>query len=555
MKKLSLMITLALIAQAPASAASAFKTYLPEPVKQFDPIYMSSPAEKQISHLLHQGLVKYSENLLPPRYGSFSQVVPALAKSWQEGTDHKSYIFKLNPEARFHNGRSITAADVKYSLERACNPRLNSEGLWAINRLNIQGLQNYQIAQLNGVKDPHLPGIEVLDDSMVKITLEDPVPYALDLLTLPYFSILPREAVDRRWKPYNEAPVGAGPYVFKSLNDKNQLELATFPQYYEAGVGKVGLSFSVIPSTDATFDAFRANHLDHTSVPTPFFKKVIEDPIWNPLGDTWILKAQKVVNTNQTRVIKMPQWTTHYLNMDHRFLPFDNVKVRQAFNYAVDKREITRSILSTYARPVSGVYPPDFPGSDGGDFIYQQNQDKARKLLYEAGWRDKNHDGFVTPWQNPNLNLTLYYQSNENSYKICRQVQSDLAKVGVKINIAPQSNTASPIFYHTSTAPLLTDASQLFFKHFYSHSPANRSHYYNPMVDQQLATAEQIYDQPERHRLYQKAERHIIEDAPWLWLYHPVDYMMVQPSVMDYRFHPLLQWPYQLFQVASKPNS
>lgn len=544
-------------------AETLFRTYLDKAVSNFDPLYMSTPESQEISSLIHQGLVAYSPTIRPPRAGAYNQVVPALAESWEVAPDKKSYIFKLRPEARFHNGRQITAADVKYSFERACNPNLNSPGAWAINRLNIRGLRRYQAARRAGVREPHLLGVEVIDHHIVQVHLENAIPMALDLLTLPYFSIVPAEDVERWWKDFRKSPVGAGPYQLQEVDADQTISLQRFAGFYDTQTAQIsGLRFQIMPETNDRFQAFVKKQVDHAPVPGEYFERVLEDPVWNPLGQEKVVKASSQSNIQQSKVLKIPRWSTHYLNMDNQSFPFNEPKVRKAFNFAVDKQAITDHILQSYARPVTGVFPPEFPGGRLKEPLFRQDTDKAKNLLFEAGWRDKDGDGFVEPWQNPHLELTLYYQNNDQSYAICRKVQENLAAAGVKIKLVSQATLGTgayrtpPIFYHTIWSPDLVDPSQLFYPTFHSSQAGwpgtNTARYSNPRVDQLVGMAEDLYYEPKRYELYAEAERLILEDAPWLFLYHPVDYWLVQPQVNHYLVHPMLPFPYQVYSLNTQ---
>lgn len=544
----------------PAAFAESFRSYLETPVSNLDPIYLESKASRQIGELIHRGLVAYSPTVMPPRNGAFHQVVPALAGSWEISPDRKSYIFTLDSNARFQNGRPVTAEDVKYSFERLANPNLGSPGYWAVEKLNIQGLHRYQAACRAGIKEPHLLGVEVMDHDIVQLHLEKAIPYALELLALPYFSIVPPEDVERWWKDYRTHPIGAGPYQLSELKPGAPIELTRFNQYYGTADGlprTESLHFDILPATKDQFQAFTRRELDHSPLPRSYFHAVLADPVWNPLGETRVLQAEAVNNLEESHVIKTPSWSTDYISMDNNQAPFNDPKVRQAFNYAVDKRVIIEHLLDTYGHPVTGVFPPNFPGALRHDPIYAHNPELARKLLFETGWRDKDGDGKVEPWQNPHQDLVLYYRDSDTSLNICRQIQSDLAAVGVKIRLAPLKSfleahpRQTPAFFHATWAPEMLDPSEIFYRPFHSSQTyTNLAHYDNPRVDELLAHAEDLTYEPRRYDLYRDAERLIVDDAPWLFLYHPVSYQMVQPRVHQYTVHPALPFAYELFDVG-----
>lgn len=559
-KFLAFGILAASLSAAGAASADSFRSYLDAPVSNLDPIYLDSDASRQVGELIHRGLVAYSPTILPPRNGAFHQVVPALAGSWEIAPDRKSYIFTLEPNARFHNGRPVTAEDVKYSFERLANPNLASPGYWAVEKLNILGLRRYQAACRAGIKEAHLLGVEVIDHDIVQIRLENAIPYALELLALPYFSIVPAEDVERWWKAYRTHPVGAGPYRLSELQPGAALDLNRFDQYYDRDKGlprTETIHFSVMPAAKDQFAAFMRHEVDHAPLPTKYFHAVLADPVWNPLGETRVLQASSVANLEQSHVVKTPSWSSEYISMDNSRPPFNDPKVRQAFNYAVDKRVIVEHLLDSYGLVATGVFPPGFPGAQNQTPIYAHNPDQARKLLFEAGWRDKNADGKIEPWQNPSQALVLYYRDTDTSLEICRQIQANLAEIGVAVQLAPLKGFLAahpgqkPAFYHARWTPEMIDPSEIFYRPFYSgQMQSNSAHYANARVDELLGHAEDLTYEPKRYDLYREAERLIVDDAPWLFLYHPVSYQLVQPRVVQYTMHPALPFAYELFDVG-----
>ncbi|PKL78442.1 MAG: hypothetical protein CVV27_03300 [Candidatus Melainabacteria bacterium HGW-Melainabacteria-1] len=546
------------LATVPPALAESFRSFLTAPVNSLDPLYLESDASRQLGQLVHRGLVAYSPTIMPPRNGAYHQVVPALASSWEIAPDRKSYIFTLNPEARFHNGRAVTAADVKYSFERAANPNLGATDYWAIERLNIKGLRRYQAATRAGIKEPHLLGVEVIDHHIVQLHLEQAIPYALEMLALPIYSIVPAEDVERWWKDYRVHPVGAGPYQLAELKPGQPISLQRFDKYYDTRLPRTeSLTFQLLNDPKDQFLAFTRRELDHAPLPATYLRSVLADPVWNPLGETRMLQASSVANLDETRVLKTPSWSTHFISMNNQVFPFSDPKVRQAFNYAVDKRYIIQHQLQTYAHPVTGIFPPDFPGATRRDPVYAHDPERARKLLFEAGWRDKDADGNIEPWQNPHLNLTLYYRDPEDSYLICRKIQADLAAIGVKVKLEPLKHHydrhpgQAPNFFHTAVSPEILDPSQIFHPTFYSGAlRTNISRYANPRVDELVANAEDLNYEPKRYELYREAERLILDDAPWLFLYHPVSYQLVQPRVKQYTVHPALPFAYEFFDLG-----
>ncbi len=545
-----------------ALPADTLKTFVSEPVQSLDPLYVQGKAAKAVSRLVHRGLVSYSPTILPPRNGAYHQVIPAVASSWQVGSDGKSYIFKLNPEARFQNGRQVTAEDVKYSIERAANPNLNAVDTWAMERLGIIGLKRYQAARRAGIQEPHLLGVEVIDHDIVQIQLDQPIPYALELLALPIFSIVPRENVQKWWEDFGKQPVGAGPYAVSQMNDKTIVLQRSGDFYALPEVANEAIQVKVIPTVKDQFLAFTRKEIDHAPVPESYLPKVLNDPQWNAVGPVVAKNANSLNNLSLTRTVKLPRWHSEFISMNNQAFPFNDEKVRQAFNYAVDKQAIIDQTLKSYARPMTGIFPPGFPGATRTEALYEQDLKKARLLLFEAGWRDKDYDGDIEPWQNPRLNLVLYYHNERpQSFEMCQKIQQDLKKIGVTIQIQPLRRFQAmnpgrlPDFFHGAWEPDILDPSELFFPTFYSQSRYNLSRYAQADVEKLIVQAEDITYEPRRYELYQEAERLLIEDAPWIFLYHPVDYQLVSPRVGQFAAHPQLPLAYEHMPVRTQTAS
>lgn len=539
--------------------ADTVKTFVSQPVQSLDPLYVQGKAEKAVSRLVHRGLVSYSPTILPPRNGAYHQVIPAIASSWQIGSDGKSYIFRLNPEAHFQNGRQITAEDVKYSIERAANPNLNAVDTWAMERLGIIGLKRYQAARRGGLQEPHLLGVEVIDHDIVQIQLDQPIPYALELLAMPLFSVVPRENVQKWWEDFGKKPVGAGPYAVTQLSDK-EIQLQRVGTFYNtAEVENAAIQIKVIPSVKEQFLAFTRKEIDHAPIPENYLSKVLNDPLWNAVGATTAKNAMSLNNLSLTRTVKLPHWRSEFISMNNQAFPFNEEKVRQAFNYAVDKKSIIQDSLQSYARPMTGIFPPGFPGATRHKALYEQDLDRARLLLFEAGWRDKDYDGDIEPWQNPRLNLVLHYQNDRpESFEMCKKIQQDLKKIGVTIQLQSLRTFQNshpgklPDFFHTAWAPDILDPSEWFYPTFFGGSQYNLSHYSQPDVARLITMAEDITYEPKRYALYQEAERLLIEDAPWLFLYHPVEYQLVHARVGQFAAHPQLPLAYEHMPISTQ---
>lgn len=532
-----------------------FQSFIDSPIPALDPIYMSSPATRQVGRMIYQGLVTYRPAGVAPADRP-AEIVPGVAESWEISPDMKSYIFRLRKGLRFHSGRPVRAADIQYSFERLANPTLQSPGLSAIAALGLRGLASYQQAVIRKDITPHLSGVQVLDHDLIQIHLDRPLPYALHLMAQPYFSIVPQEDVQRWWKDFGQHPIGTGPYQLQGWRPDGTVELQR-SKYTQTPVIPT-LRFSILPQPQERFTAFTEKRLDHTPIPIRMFDKVANDPVWNPPGSQAMRDAGLVNDLQQTHLVKMPSWDHLHISLNNQWGPFRTLKVRQALNYAINKKRLIEQVLHFYAQPVTGIFPPYFPGRVRTQEPYPHNLNKARKLLFEAGWKDANGDGWIEPYPAQEIALTLWHDRSELSFLLCQAVQTDLKAVGLNTRLLPLqqwSGEGLPPMYQTTLVPEFPDPTQLFFKAFYSgHAgKTNTSFYHNKKVDELLLTAEASMDDGYRLHLYQEAERLILDEAPWIFLINPIHYYLVQPRIGAYWMHPLHQFPYHAFQFAHHP--
>jgi ABC-type transport system substrate-binding protein len=234
--------------------------------------------------------------------------------------------------------------------------------------------------------------------------------------------------------------------------------------------------------------------------------------------------------------IKTITVTTDYLGMNCQMPPFTDVRVRQAFNYAIDKRKLL-ALLNGRGVVARGVLPPGLPGYTPDVAGYPYDPEKARRLLEEAGVRK---DFAPVLWMRADQTMLLLGQS----------VQQDLALVGIDVALKP---VAWGPLLEAIREPRNVDLFMLAWEADFPDpenflevllskqqwGSNNDTFFYNPEFDRLLNQAAPIADFARRFELYRKAERIIIAQAPWVFLYHPVSYVIRQPWVHDYVLNPM----------------
>jgi oligopeptide transport system substrate-binding protein len=250
------------------------------------------------------------------------------------------------------------------------------------------------------------------------------------------------------------------------------------------------------------------------------------------------------------RLIQGTTLWTSYMGLNCQIPPLDDRRVRQALNYAVDKQDVV-AILNGRGIPAKGLVPPGMPGYANDVTGYPYDPERARTLLAEAG----QGAGFTTE---------LWTQSSDLDVKIGQKVQRDLAAVGVTMDMkqvtwstfleAIRQPRRVPI-YDLGWSADFPDPSNFLDVLFHSSrwDANNHSFYANPEFDRLLDEARPIADRERRMALYRQAEHILVDDAPIIFLYHPISYVMVQPRVQGYTIHPLL--PTRFTDVSLDPVS
>ena len=292
------------------------------------------------------------------------KLVPDIAESWtiEDGT---VYTFKLRANAKFHNGKPVTAQDFKWSLERAAAPDTASPV--ADTYLNdILGAEKY----FDGEAD-EIVGLKVIDDHTLEITTDAPKAYFLAKLTYPTANVLDREVVEaggRSW--WIDNPVGTGPFKLSEYRIGERIVLERNEDYYRdlAGVETIVMNLA----GGQAMAMYENDEIEITGVGLYDLERVL-DPN-EPL--------------NKELVVAPPGFSVSYIGFNASMAPFDDVKFRQALNHAVDKQLIATGVLSELVEPAYSILPPGFPGYTENIVGLQFDPDLARKLLSESKYPD-----------------------------------------------------------------------------------------------------------------------------------------------------------------------
>jgi peptide/nickel transport system substrate-binding protein/oligopeptide transport system substrate-binding protein len=328
-----------------------------------------------------------------------TELVPDLAESYAVSDDGLTYTFKLRHGVKFHNGREMTAADVKYSLERTCNPATQSPGAGYYGAL--EGFDDFQAG-----KAKELSGVQAPDDYTVTIKLSRPDSTLLHLMALNFSFVVPKEVVEAEGPDFGHKPVGTGAFKVTEWTSGQSITLERNKDYFKAGVPKLDrINFVIGQEPVVNLLRLQKGEIDFPGdmIPPAKFTEIMNDPEWNKL------------------VIVADQLQTGYITMNVTIKPFDNVAVRQAVNMAINKERIVQ-VINNRAVPANQPLPPSMPGYDKGFKGYAYDVAGAKAKLKEAGLEA----GFETD---------LYVANTDPQPRIAQAIQQDLAAIGIKANI------------------------------------------------------------------------------------------------------------------------
>jgi peptide/nickel transport system substrate-binding protein len=437
-----------------------------------------------------------------------------LAASQEISEDGTVHTFVLKDGIKFHNGREITAEDVKYSLERVTNPTTRSPGAGFFGM--IAGFDTWNAGEGDG-----LSGVEVIDDKTVQITLSRPDATFSHVMALNFASIVPREAVEASGEDFGREPVGSGAFRLAEWTPGQQLVFERFEDYHRAGVPKLDTVIFDI-GLDPTVALLRLQSgeadVPGDGIPPAQFLQVMNNPE----------QADNVVEGGQLH--------TGYVTLNTQMEPFDNVTVRKAMNMAINKDRIVQ-MINGRAVPANQPLPPTMPGYADDYEGYPFDPEAAREMLAEAGYPD----GFTTE---------LYVMNVDPNPRIAQAIQQDLSEIGVtaEIRSLAQSNVIAA-GGEADQAPMIWSGGMAWIADFPDPSnfygpilgcagavPGgwNWAWYCNEDLDARAAEADAMADPAmaeKREAAWRSIYVDIMEDAPWVPIFNEQRFTLVSDNM------------------------
>ncbi|PDQ19740.1 peptide ABC transporter substrate-binding protein [Mesorhizobium sanjuanii] len=423
---------------------------------------------------------------------------PDLAESYEIAPDGKTFTFKLRHGVKFHNGREMTADDVKYSLDRVTNPKTQSPGAGFFG--SIKGYDDVAAG-----KAESLSGVTVVDPYTIKFELTRPDATFLHVMAINFAHVVPKEEVEKYGADFGKHPVGTGAFKLAEWTLGQRIVFERNPDYWHKGLPHLDkVTFEIGQEPIVALLRLQKGEIDipGDGIPPAKFQEVMADP------------------EQKARVVEGGQLHTGYITMNTTMAPFDNVKVRQAVNMAINKDRIVQ-LINNRAVPANQPLPPSMPGYDKAFKGYPHDVAKAKALLAEAG----HPDGFETQ---------LFAMNTDPNPRIAQAIQQDLAAIGIKASI--QSLAQANVIAaggDKAGAPMIWSGGMAWIADFPDPSnfygpilgcagavPGgwNWSWYCNKDLDAKAAEADSVVDPAkagERDKMWSAIYDKIMADAPW----------------------------------------
>jgi oligopeptide transport system substrate-binding protein len=498
----------------PKAGGSINIAFQSEPVT-LDPAISWDVAGWTVEDSVFNALYRYA----PKAGAEGTELIPDLAVDMPEiSADGTTYTIKLRPDAKFAPpvDRAVTAEDVKYSFERMMTePRCPATYFY-------EGVVGASDA-VNG-KTKTISGVKAVDPQTIQFQLTSPDLSFLYALSMEFCDVVPKEWVVKWGKQVNRHPLGTGPFYLDTWSTGREIKLLKNPNYWNASkvyLDGVDFTFNLTPS-NALLKLERGEvDILGDNIPPADVARVTNDPQWKPY------------------VYSQPLIATTYLFMNETKKPFDDVKVRQALSWAIDRDKLVK-LQSGQAVSLYQIYPQNLPGSEPDKVYYGYDPAKAKALLAEAGYPD----GFKT----------VVYTSNVDPMpKLVQSMQADLKAVGVDAEIKTMDRAT---YYNFSSDAAKTElgTSDWFLDFpdpvdwivpFFTEANAvqgglNTAYYVDPWVEQATDEAQKMTDAEARLAKYTEIQQHIMEQAPYVTLYSPVMTTMCSKNVGGFYLHPVL---------------
>lgn len=489
-------------------------------IRTLDPAIAYDVLSGAAGRLLYDQLLDYDYQ---------GNMIPSLAESMPiVSNEGRTFRFTLREGVKFHNGRILTAQDVAWTMHRLLSERVGSPGYPFYK--SIRGAEAYHKGETDRIE-----GVVVVDDRTIEFQLTEADQTFLNAMAMPFATPLPREHVEALEAAGGITevglhPVGTGPFKFRRWERGVQVEFERFEEYWDPRPRADHIMFLENIESDVASARFRNGDLDIIYRPNKVNRLFIRD------SEAWAPYRAEI-----------PTPSVYAVTLNCELSPLDNVHVRRAIAYAIDRSKIERLDPGRNI-PAKQVLPPMLPP-------YDPNLPEGQKYDLEDAKAEMRLAGYPDGLTEP---IEMWVRTDSEA-RYAQLIQQDLKAIGIDLQL---KTVTFATYLKEAGRPRVVpmafsgwhqdfpDPSNFMDILFHSRSihpvnSENRAFYRNPKLDRILDQGRAEIDTARRLELYAEANAILASDAPWAFLFYPVDLFAWQPYVMNFRPHPVWSMEYR----------
>ncbi len=481
----------------------------------YDPAMQTATADKRYVDAIYDYLVVFDDEM---------NIVPCLAESWDVSSDAMEWTFHLRRDVAFHDGTPLNADAVKFSLERVLDPALASPRTWPIDMMDH---------------------VEVLDEHTAKAVLKYPfTPFLSHLANYGQGAIVSPTAVEQYGAEFSAHATGTGPFKLVEEVAGEYFVLEANEDHWKGRPKLDKATAKVVVEAVTRMVELEAGNLDM-------------------LPDVPDADVQRLRDNPDVGVYDIPPMNVRYLGFNHLSQFFQDKRVKQALNYAVNKEAIAERLMLGQGLVAKGCLPPMIWGAKPDLPGFPYDPSRAAALLSEVGWTDEDGDGVLEAHgvdgiaDGTKFVTTMFAWEDYRYLPLAEAVAADLEVVGVQSNIEVfdwgtfSQNTHRTTGLHEEFDTYIlgwndkADPDDTLYALFHSQSSENACFYDVEEFDRLIMEARAETDTDKRLALYYRAQDVMQDDPPWIWLVHAKIAFAARNRIKGYVPHAVYHynWP------------
>lgn len=511
-----------------------------EDFRNLFPPSITEATSHRIANQIYEGLLQFDQKDL--------SIMPALAEKWEVNEDATSFTFYIRKGVKFHDnecfeggkGREVTANDFSYCFTKLCTASPDNSLYWLFTD-RVKGANAYYGSTVkNQPLEQGVEGIVVVDDYTLRIDLDYPFAGFVNMVAHSGAWIYPQEAYEKYGVEMRKVCVGTGPFVVKNIKEGEAAILERNGNYWRKDVHGNNLpyldavKYTFLKEKKSELLEFRKGNLDMVfQLPLEMIDDVVGE-----------LEEAKAGNNIPFEMQVTPAMVIQFYGFQTKSKVFEDKRIRQAFNYAINREDLVTYTLQGDGRVCSfGIVPPGFKGYEYDSLKgYIFNPEKAKSLLAEAGF--SNGKGF------PKVKLQLN-SGGSNNIQVAEVIQKMLKEnlnLDIDLEVMPHAQqienfeSGKADMWRAGWVADYPDPENFLNLLYGKNVPAsldeksmiNHTRYQNPKYDSLFSLALRTVDLKERYRLYRMAEQVAIDDAPILFIYYDEFTRLLQKNVKNF---------------------